>query len=262
MGNLLGNVQGNVFGNVIQALFRSLSTLGRGRVWLFLLGPSAVALMAWLGLTFFWLDALVATFLQLPPMSWLSAWGAVWLASLFAALGGWLLILAAAYLTAILLAAIIVLPLLLNHVAATDYPELARMGKDSLTASTWNSLSAALLFVAGWLLTLPLWLVPGFGLLLPLFWMAWLNRRTFAYDALAVHATDEEWRALRRQHGTPLLMLGLTLALFAHLPVLGLLAPPLAALAYIHYALEALRQLRQGAVVTIITTINSQEARR
>jgi uncharacterized protein involved in cysteine biosynthesis len=82
--------------------------------------------------------------------------------------------------------------------------------------------------------------------------MAWLNRRTFAYDALAVHASDDEWRVLRRQHGTPLFMLGIVLALLAHLPLIGLLAPTLAALAYIHYTLAALRTLRQGAVVTLV----------
>jgi hypothetical protein len=236
---------------VMQALFRSFATLGRGRVWLLLLAPALLALVAWTVLTVFLLDRLIATFLDLPPMSWLTGWGAVWLAKLFAALGGWLLIIAAAYLTAILLAAILILPLLLNHVAASEYPELARMGKDSVVAATWNSLSAALLFMVGWLLTLPLWLVPGLGLVLPLFWMAWLNRRTFAYDALAVHASDGEWQLLRKQHAAPLLMLGTALALLAHLPLIGLLAPTLAALAYIHYTLEALRQLRQGAIVTI-----------
>jgi len=237
---------------VILALMRSVATLARGRVWLLLLGPAVVALLAWIALTVFLLDNLISGFIALPPMSWLTAWGAVWLAKLFAVLGGWLLILAAAYLTAMLLAAIFILPLLLNHVAATDYPELARMGKDSVTASTWNSVSAALLFIVGWLVTLPLWLVPGLGLILPLFWMAWLNRRTFAYDALAVHATDAEWQGLRRQHGMPLLVLGITLALLAHIPLVGLLAPTLAALAYIHYSLEALRRLRQGAVVTAV----------
>jgi len=239
-------------GDVVLALVRSLRTLARGRVWLLLLGPAVVALLAWIVLTVFLLDRLMDGFSELPPLTWLTAWGAVWLAKLFAALGGWLLILAAAYVTAMLLAAIFILPLLLNHVAATDYPELARMGKDSVTASTWNSVSAALLFIVGWVVTLPLWLVPGLGLVLPLFWMAWLNRRTFAYDALAVHATDAEWRALRRQHGMPLLILGITLALLAHIPFVGLLAPTLAALTYIHFLLEALRRMRQGAIVTII----------
>lgn len=238
--------------DIVLALIRSLATLARPRVWLLMVGPALVALLVWIGLTIFLLDSLIAGFIELPPMSWLTGWGAVWLAKLFAVLGGWLLILAASYVTAMLLAAIFVLPLLLNHVAARDYPDLARMGKDSVTASTWNSISAALLFVAGWVLTLPLWLVPGLGLVLPLFWMAWLNRRTFAYDALAVHATDAEWRALRRQHAMPLLVLGITLALVAHIPVLGLLAPTLAALTYVHYALEALRRMRQGSVVSII----------
>jgi hypothetical protein len=238
--------------DVMLALIRSLSTLARPRIWLLMVGPGLLALLVWIGLTVFMLDSLIAGFIAVPPMSWLTGWGAVWLAKLFAVLGGWLLILAATYVTAMLLAAIFVLPLLLNQVAASDYPELARMGKDSVTASTWNSLSAALMFIAGWLLTLPLWLIPGLGLVLPLFWMAWLNRRTFTYDALAVHATDEEWRELRRRHAAPLLMLGITLALVAHIPVIGLLAPTLAALAYIHYALEALRKMRQGAIVTII----------
>jgi CysZ protein len=244
---------------VMLALMRSLATLARPRIWLLMVGPAVVALVAWIGLTIFLLDSLIAGFITLPPMSWLTGWGAVWLAKLFAVLGGWLLILAATYVTAMLLAAVFILPLLLNHVAAADYPELARMGKDSVTASTWNSVSAALLFIAGWLLTLPLWLIPGLGLILPMFWMAWLNRRTFTYDALAVHATDEEWRELRRRHAAPLLMLGITLALVAHIPLLGLLAPTLAALAYIHYALEALRKMRQGAIVTIIEGSSTRE---
>jgi hypothetical protein len=239
-------------GDVVLALIRTLATLGRGRVWVLLFGPAVLALLVWVGLMVFSLDVLVSGFLELPPMSWLTAWGAVWLGKLFAVLGGWLLILAAAYLTSMLLAAIFVLPMLLNHVASRDYPTLSRMGKDSVTASTWNSISAALLFIFGWVVTLPLWLIPGVGLFLPLFWMAWLNRRTFAYDALAVHATDAEWRTLRREHSRPLLILGLTLALVAHIPFVGLLAPTLAALAYIHYTLEALRRMRKGAEGVII----------
>jgi uncharacterized protein involved in cysteine biosynthesis len=246
-------------GDVALALIRSLATLARPRVWLLMVGPALVALVVWIGLTIFLLEGLIAGFIELPPMSWLAGWGAVWLAKLFAVLGGWLLILAAAYVTSMLLAAIFILPLLLNHVAANDYPELARMGKDSVTASTWNSISAVLLFIVGWVVTLPLWLIPGLGLILPLFWMAWLNRRTFAYDALAVHATDEEWRELRRRHSPTLLMLGIALALVAHIPLIGLLAPTLAALAYVHYGLEALRKIRQGAIVTIIEGGSTRE---
>ena len=238
-------------GEVMLALRRSVSTLGRARVWLYLLAPAIVAVIAMIGLSVAVLERLVAALIEQPPLDWVVAWGAFWLAKLLAALGGWLLILSASYLVALLLTAIVVLPLLLNHLSAVDYPDLARQGSDSLIASAWNSVAAALLFVVGWLLTLPLWLIPGVALLLPLFWMAWLNRRTFAFDALAAHATPDEWRELRRAQAFPLLLLGLVMALLAHVPFLGLLAPSLAALAYLHFSLEALRRLRQGAVVVV-----------
>ena len=146
------------------------------------------------------------------------------------------------------LAAVFIMPLLLQIVAARDYPEVAAMGKDSFFAGAWNSVWAALLFIAGWLLTLPLWLVPGLGLVLPLFWMAWLNRRTFAYDALSAHASEAEWQVLSARHKAPLLLLGLCMALLAHVPLLGLLAPALAALAFVHYGLESLRRLRRKSL--------------
>ncbi|HCZ17636.1 MAG TPA: hypothetical protein DHV85_24295 [Candidatus Accumulibacter sp.] len=237
---------------IVLAMARSLRTLGRGRVWLLFFGPAVVAVVVWVGLTVFALESLIGLLVDQPPLTWLAGWGAVWLAKLGAVLGGWLLILAAAFVTAMLLAAIFVMPLLLDHVALADYPELARVGKDSLTAGAWNSIAAVLLYLIGWLLTLPLWLIPGLGLLLPILWMAWLTRRTFAYDALTVHATGQEWRELRRQQGWPLLLLGVVLALLAHVPVLGLLTPTLAALAYTHFCLEALRRLRQGALVAVI----------
>ncbi|MDR2786914.1 MAG: EI24 domain-containing protein, partial [Candidatus Accumulibacter sp.] len=85
---------------------------------------------------------------------------------------------------------------------------------------------------------------PGFGVFLPLFWMAWLNRRTFAHDALSAHATSGEARELRRHKATPLFCLGFVMAALAHVPVAGLFAPSLAALAYTHFCLESLRQWR------------------
>jgi len=239
-------------GDVILALQRSIRTLGRGRVWLYMLGPAILSLLVMIGLAVFLLQNLIALFVEQPPMSWIAAWGAFWLAHLLAMLGGWIVILGASYLLATLLSAIIVLPLLLNHLSEVDYPDLARMGSDSVVAGAWNSVWSSVLFVVGWLLTLPLWLIPGLGLILPFFWMAWLNRRTFTFDALAVHATEAEWRELRRQKATPLLGLGLVMGVLAHVPIIGLLAPSLAALAYVHYCLEALRNQRQGAVVSVV----------
>ena len=155
--------------SVLLALGRSVSSLGRARVWLYLLVPTVLAVVAMTVLSLFLLDRLVATLLEQPPMSWVASWGAIWLAHLLASLGGWLVILSASYLLAVLLTAIVVMPLLLEYLARNDYGDVARLGRDSLTASTWNSVWAALLFILGWLVTLPMWLIPGLGLVLPLF---------------------------------------------------------------------------------------------
>ena len=137
---------------VFLALRRSFGSLASGRVWFYLLGPVLVAMLFMVGLSMALLDRLVAMFVEQPPMSWVVAWGAVWLAHLLAALGGWLLILAASYLVAIFLTAVFVLPLLLGVVSQTNYRELERLGSDSFAASVWNSGWAAVLFVMGWLL--------------------------------------------------------------------------------------------------------------
>lgn len=239
---------------IFNALMRSLNNLQDRGIWLRLVGPAVVALVVWLALAFFALDWFVAELLEIPPLTWVAGWGALWLAKVLAWLGGWLAVFALAYLTAMLLAAIFVVPLLVNEIGAREYPDVARMGEDSFVAATGNSVLAALGFIVGWIGTLPLWLIPGMGLVLPIYWLAWLNRRTFAYDALAAHATKEEWKGLFEKHRGKLLLLGVLLGLLAHVPFVGLLAPAFGALAYVHYGLEALRRERDGAVLTLEKT--------
>ncbi|MDP3537152.1 MAG: EI24 domain-containing protein [Azonexus sp.] len=238
-------------GDVMLALMRSLASLRSGKVWVYVLVPALLSLVLWIALAVWGLGALVDWLLGHPPMTILIGWGVAWLAHILAYLGGWMAIFACAYLTASLLAALVIMPLMLKRLSETEYRDVAPMGKDSFVAAAVNSVFASILFIAGWLLTLPLWIVPGLSLLLPMLLMAWLNRRTFAYDALSMHATAEEWRSIRQQHKGPLFMLGLTMALLAHIPIIGLLVPALAALSFVHYGLEALRRSRGGALVTI-----------
>jgi len=236
---------------VFNALVRSLNNLQEGRIWSRLIGPAIVALLVWLLLAFFALDWFVAQLLDFPPLTWLSSWGALWLAKVLGWVGGWLAVFALAYMTAMLLAAIFIVPMLVKEIGDREYPDVMRKGDDSLVASTANSLLAATGFIIGWIGTLPLWLIPGMGLVLPIYWLAWLNRRTFAYDALALHATKDEWKAIFDKHRGKLLLLGVLLGLMAHVPFVGLLAPAFGALAYVHYGLQALRRERDGASVII-----------
>lgn len=238
-------------GDVMLALARTFANLKSGKVWLYVLTPALFSLLLTIALAVWGLGWMVEQMMAYPPMTMLVGWGLVWLAHILAYLGGWMAIFAVAYLTASMLAAIVILPLMLKHLSATEYRDVAAMGKDSFVAAAVNSVFAAILFIAGWLITIPLWLIPGFSLLIPLLLMGWLNRRTFAYDALSMHATVGEWEDVRGGQKTPLFMLGLTMALLAHIPLVGLLVPALAALSFVHYGLEALRRSRSGAVVTI-----------
>ena len=238
-------------GDVMLALARTFASLRQGKVWLYVLTPALFSLLLSIGLAVWVLGAVVQQMMEYPPMTLLVGWGLVWLANILAYLGGWMAIFAIAYLTASLLAAVVILPLILNHLSASEYRDVAAMGKDSFVAAAMNSLVASVVFVLAWVATIPLWLIPGFSLLIPLLLMGWLNRRTFAYDALSMHATESEWQAIRRDQKTPLFMLGLTMALLAHIPVIGLLVPALAALSFVHYGLDALRRSRGGAVVSI-----------
>ena len=236
---------------IMRAIRRTLKSLSDSKIWLYILAPALIAALFMIAVSIAFLDYLITRFIDMPPMNWIASWGALWLAKTLAALGGWMVILSASYLVAMIMTAVLILPLMLNYLSENNYSDLAQLGKNSFFASAWNSVWAAMLFVAGFIVTLPLWLVPGLGLFLPLLWMAWLCRKTFAYDALAMHATLDEWQKLRKEKATSLFILGLVMAALTHVPLIGMLAPSLGALAYLHYCLEALRQSRKGAIVSI-----------
>jgi len=249
--------------DVMLALMRTLTSLRQGKIWGYVLLPAIFSLLLSIVLAIWVLGAMVEQMLDYPPMTLLISWGMIWLAHILAYLGGWMVIFAFAYLCASLLAAIFILPLLLKHLANTEYRDVAQMGANSFVAAAVNSLWATVYFIVGWVLTLPLWLIPGLSLLLPMLLMASLNRRTFAYDALSMHATDDEWREIRRQQKHPMFMLGLSMALLAHVPLIGLLVPALAALSFIHFGLEALRRSRadgsiEGQAVRVADDENLQ----
>jgi hypothetical protein len=56
-------------------------------------------------------------------------------------------------------------------------------------------------------------------------------------------------RELFRRHGMPLYVLGIALSVLAHIPVIGFFVPVIAGLAFIHYCLERLAELRRSPVV-------------
>src|SRR5574343_1791571 len=146
------NGRASSMGEVMLAIARTFGSLRQGKVWFYVLVPALLSLVFSIFLAIWALGAVVQQMLAYPPFTWLAGWGLLWLAHILAYLGGWMAIFAIAYLTASLLAAIVIMPLLLRHLSQGEYRDVAAMGKDSFVAAAANSLWAALVFVAGWLL--------------------------------------------------------------------------------------------------------------
>ena len=233
---------------VFAALSKALRDLTRPAVLWHALWPPLAALLLWIAIGFAaWAHGVALMERIMPGLpwagwEWVAQWAAVFLLlAAFAAL---------TYITAILLVAVFALPLLINLVAAHDYPDLGRHGENVFWGSLGNTLGAGAIFLIGSLAMLPLLLLPGALLVLPLLWSAWLNQHAFRFDALAEHATPGEMQLMVREDGRNFYLAGRATAAAAYVPLLNLLAPAFAALVFVHLGLAALRRRRQeGGVV-------------
>jgi hypothetical protein len=149
------------------------------------------------------------------------------------------------------IAAVFVMPMVLRHLERRDYPGLARQGRNAALVSVWNALWVSLAFAVGWLLTLPLWLVPPMAILLHLFWWAFAFSRMLRLDAIVDHASPAERRLLLTRHNIPFWCIGLICALINLLPPAWVVMPVYGSLVYAHYGMDALARLRGERTIDV-----------
>lgn len=233
------------------------SLLRRDILW-HMLWPTLAAFALWIAVAVFSWDSsaqLVLRFVQTWP--WFGGWfvdgstQATLLAGVTHAMLV-LLLVPLCLLTASVLIATFALPLMLDRVAATDYPELVERRGGSQLGSVANSLWALLLFLIVGVLSLPLWLVPGLGIGLSVGLSAWLNQRCYRYDVLMRHADREELRRLPKQHRGGLYLIGAAAGVLVFVPILNFFVPALTGLAFVHYLLQALRESRASEPVAAV----------
>lgn len=241
---------------VLLAIVKSLTSFARNGLWRYLVIPPLIACFIGVFSSVMWLGALIDWLVTETPLAWVQAtfgqWHLGWVASVFAFVGAWLIIMASATLVAIVVTGVWALPALVAQLAATEYADVAPRGSDNMLLAVGVTFKAMVLYLLGWTLTLPVWIVPGMAVVHSFFWLAYLNRTTFAYDALAAHASRDEWDRLKKQHGRRFWILGFIAALLTHIPVLGFFAPALAAMSFVHYGFEALRAERRGPANGVI----------
>lgn len=136
------------------------------------------------------------------------------------------------------------MPIVVGYLRQTRYPNLTRAGTHAGTYSVLNALKVVVVFCLGWLVTLPLWLIPPFALLLPIFWWGYAFKGFLAVDAIAAHANGLERRLIFQRYRWDFWLLGLSMALLSLLPFFWIILPVFSALAFAHFCLQALSDLR------------------
>lgn len=248
---------------VWRALRRAVRSQLHPRMLAALLLPFVIALVGALILLWLfwsplnvWIDQQVSHWGPLDAVDqWLLALGwfslKLWMLPLLVPLMAAGLLLPMAGILGLVIAAIFVMPMALRHLERHNYPGLRRQGRHAAALGAWNAVWVGVLFCLGWAITMPLWLLPPFALLLPVFWWAFAVNRMLRVDALVEHASPPERRLLWRSNRQALWVLAACLSLLNLIPFFWLVMPVFSALAYAHFCLDALRTLRAQTVIDL-----------
>jgi uncharacterized protein involved in cysteine biosynthesis len=232
---------------VFEALSRAFRDLFRFQVLWIVIWPILVAALLWLILgVVFWstFSGWIATGLTaIGIQTWLEGVEPRWIAYGIQGVAHLILFVPLVFITALVITALFAMPALVHLVADRDYPQLERENSGGIAGSLLNALLAIGIFIAIWFATIPLWLV-GAGVVVPFIAAAYLNQRLFRYDALVEHARREEMRVIFSTYRPSLWGLGMLTGLVQFIPFFNLFAPVLAALAFIHFGLARLAELR------------------
>ena len=235
---------------VARALARAVGSLVHPVILLILLVPMVVAAAVWLGAAWAywdtWTSAIQSLVVDHTAYSWTARWDLTKAAGVLTVVVIVILLTPAIIITALLVAAIFAMPVLVGHVARRDYPQLERRRGGTILGSAWNAFVAIGLFLVLWVVTIPLWLLGPFAAVLPLLLSAYLNQRLFRYDALSEHASREEMQRIFADARGKLFLLGLITGVLYFIPPFNLIGPVFAALAFVHLCLDELARLRAG----------------
>lgn len=180
--------------------------------------------------------------------SFTSLWGMSTLSDWLSALIAFIALSAISLVIGLAVAAVAVTPLAVSLLAKTHYQDLEKRGKFIDSRSIFNAIKVGVIFVVGWLVTLPLWLIPFASIVLSVFWTAYAFSQIAKVDAITEHASPAERTFILKKYHKGFWIIGLVCGLLCLIPFMGLVMPVYAILACTHYGLSALRELRQGAI--------------
>ena len=236
--------------DVIAALTRAAGNLFDRRIIALVFLPMLGSLVLWMVLAWLFWDAwtggITAAMGSTTVAGWLQGWSATWVIDYTAALVVLIAILPAMLVTALLITEIFAMPVIVKFVAGGYHPDLQRAAGGTLAGSLFNATIGIVVFAVLWVFTLPLWLTGVGAVLAPVLTSAYLNQRLFRYDALAEHASPEEFTRIVSSSRGDLFLLGILLSLLLYVPVVNLLVPVLSGLAFTQFCLAKLAAARRN----------------
>ncbi len=151
-----------------------------------------------------------------------------------------LLFLPLTFFTSLLFMSWFFLPYVVRNLQKKYYPNLPLVGASGI-GSLYNSVAHGLFFIFLFIISLPLWLIPGFGLFIPLILGGLFNRKVLSYDALSEFLTHKQIKDFQKKHRADLLLMGIFISGLVYVPILGLISPYLGALAFTHFCLSHIK---------------------
>jgi len=234
--------------SVLDSFIRAVRDLRAPRVLAVMLVPPLAAILVWLAAAWLFADdwaRWVADWIATSAwLAWVAKLGMtsvlVWASGIAAVV----VLLPIMLVTAALAAEIVAMPVIVPWVAERRYSGLQARRGGSVAGSALNAAGAIVVFAVLWAATLPLWFTGIGAVALPPVLFAYLNQRMFRYDALAEHASADEYRRVLFRARGRLFLLGLLLAIVYYVPLVNLAAPVVSALAFTHFCLGELARLR------------------
>lgn len=151
--------------------------------------------------------------------------------------------------SAVLLAGLYVTPPVVNYLTEREFQGIEKRGDSGMVMSLWVTLKAVVVFLIAWIVTLPLWLIPGMAFVLPVLLTAYLLMAVMRFDSLAGHATKLEMKEIKKRDSTSAWLIGLVCAFLSFIPPILLIMPVMSALAFTRHYMGALVQVRNDKTI-------------
>lgn len=236
--------------SLLYFFFKAFKDILKPRIISVVIMPFLFSFVAWGILTYFlwgWMEGLGIAFYNFDWVqsfvAWLNAYFTlsqdpfIWITTLGVTLG---VILPLAFITALLLTSIFLVPVVVDEIRKADFPTLIKKS-NSIFAGTTASISLSAKYFFTWVGTLPLWLIiPGGKIVIPFLLLAWFNSMLFTWEVLVEVADTQEVKLFIKKHRWELFSLGLLTSTLYFVPVLNFGAPVITAACFSRYCLNRL----------------------